>query len=59
MTYKRKTHDEWEIHSNYGYGFEYTVTGENYADAKRLLAEYRSNQPQFTHKIIKKRYKNN
>ena len=59
MAYQRKTHDEWEIHSNYGNGFEYTVTGENRLDAKRLLHEYRINQPQYEHKIVKKRYKNN
>ena len=58
MAYQRKTHDEWEVHSNYGYGFEYTVTGDGKADAYRLLREYRKNQPQYLHKVIKKRYKN-
>lgn len=58
MPYVRKTHDEWEIHSDYGSGFEYTVTGEDFFDAKRLLEEYRENEPQYRHKIIKKRYKN-
>lgn len=58
MPYVRKTHDEWEIHSDYGFGFEYTVTGEDLPDAKRLLREYRENEPQYRHIIIKKRYKN-
>lgn len=58
MAYERKTHDEWEIHTDYGYGFEYTVTGEDLSDARRLLKEYRENEPQYTHKLIKKRYPN-
>lgn len=58
MAYKRKTHDEWEIHSDYGYGFEFTVNAEDAEDAHRLLREYRENEPQYRHKIIKKRVKN-
>ncbi len=59
MAYQRKTHDEWEIHSDYGNGFEFTVNAENAIDAKRLLREYRVNQPQYRHKIVKRRRSNN
>ena len=53
--YKRKTRDEYQIHSDYGYGYEFTCCGENLADAKRLLREYRENEPEYTHKIVKVR----
>lgn len=34
-----------EVQGNYGHGYE-TVTGaENWTDAKRLIREYRENEP--------------
>lgn len=47
MAYKRKTHDEYQIWGDFGYGggFEYVVTGEDWEDARRLLKEYRENDP--------------
>lgn len=53
--YIRKTKDVRSIVSNYGYGFEETCGAESYADAKRLLKEYRENQPEYIHKIRRKR----
>ena len=45
MAYKRKTHDEWQIWGDFGYGggYEYVVTAEDRDDARRLLKEYREN----------------
>lgn len=54
----RKTTDCFEIWSNYGYGPEFTTAAENRQEAKRLLAEYRANQPQYHHWIKKERVKN-
>ena len=53
--YIRKTKDVRLIVSDYGYGFEETCEAESYADAKRILKEYRENQPEFIHKIRRKR----
>lgn len=55
--YIRKTKDVRAIISDYGYGFEETCGAESYADAKRLLKEYRENQPEYIHKIRRKRVK--
>lgn len=49
----RKTLDTYEIWANYGYGPESVTGSENYADARRLLREYRENEPG-THHWIKK-----
>jgi len=51
--YKRKTLDTYEIWANYGYGPESVTGSENRQDAKRLLREYRENEPG-THHWIKK-----
>lgn len=55
MKYIRKTTDEWSIHSDYGYGMEFTCYAENLLNARELLKEYRENEPQFFHKIVKER----
>ena len=41
--YTRKTRDEYQIITNYGYGWEVENTENNYQDAKRSLKEYREN----------------
>ena len=41
--YARKTRDEYQIITNYGYGWEVENTENNYQDAKRSLKEYREN----------------
>lgn len=41
--YTRKTYDEYQIHTNYGYGWEIENTEETLKDAKRSLQEYRDN----------------
>jgi hypothetical protein len=52
--YIRKTYDEYQIWSNYGYGWEETCAEETYKEAKERLKEYRENQPQYPHKIVKR-----
>lgn len=58
MAYKRKTHDEWWIYSDYGYGMEPECRAEDPRDAKRLLKEYRENAYGATHIIKKCRVRN-
>jgi len=43
MAYVRKTKDEYQIMTNYGYGWEVENTEDNYKDAKRSLKEYQEN----------------
>ena len=53
--YIRKTYDEYEIQGNYGQGWEMVCAGETHKDARARLKEYRENEPQYPHRIIKKR----
>jgi hypothetical protein len=57
MTYKRKTQDFFVIVSNYGYGWEDTTASECRKEAINDLKAYRINQPQYIHRIIKRREK--
>ncbi len=43
MQYERKTHNEYTLISNYGYGWEEETAWDNYKDAKQGLKEYREN----------------
>lgn len=54
MAYVRKTVDEWQIWTNYGYGWEHENTETTRADGLRSLREYRDNI-QGAVKLIKKR----
>ena len=58
MAYVRKTHDEWWVQSNYGYGWEDECTGEDKRDAYRLLREYRENCPQWSFRVKMHRVRN-
>ena len=55
--YTRKTKDEYQIHGNYGYGFEEVTAEETYKEAKAQLACYRANEPQAVFRIIRRRVK--
>lgn len=57
MAYVRKTVDEYRILSNYGYGYEETTTESTYKEGKERLKEYRTNEPNYSHKLICKRVK--
>ena len=53
----RVTRDVWVIQSNYGYGhgWEDTTEEETRAEAVAQVKCYRENQPEYPHRIIKRR----
>lgn len=56
MAYIRKTEDVFYILGFYpGYGWEEETAETTREEAKQRLREYRENQPEYSHKIIKKR----
>lgn len=57
MTYKRKTKDEYQMHSNYGYGWECEVSEDTRKEIKIRLKEYRENCPNGQYKIVVRRIK--
>ena len=57
MTYIRKTYDDYSIYGLYNGEWEYICTAENYKDSRRLLKEYRKNDPTVAYKIMKRRMK--
>lgn len=58
MSYKRKTYDEYDIVTNYGYGWEVECTEETWEDAKRTKKEYLENARGLVGiKIVKRRVK--
>ena len=56
--YVRKTHDEWIIEGNWGYGWDIECNAEDRADAKRLLREYEANCAGASFRIRKLRVPN-
>ena len=56
MAYIRKTYDVWEIHTNYGYGWECEVTETTYKAAKEQAKCYSKNIKGAV-KIVKRRVK--
>jgi len=54
MAYTRKTVDEYQIHGNYGFGFEDVTAEDTYKAAKEQLKCYRENEP-YQFKIVVKR----
>lgn len=57
MTYRRKTRDEWNVQGSYGCGWEDVTAEDSYREARARLREYRENQPQYPHRLIKRRIK--
>lgn len=57
MRRERKTHDEWEIQGDYGYGWEMLTTADTSAEAVSLLRDYNENDV-FPHRIVKRRVRN-
>jgi len=55
MAYTRKTVDEYQVHGNYGQGWEEVCSETTRKDARQRLREYRENEPQYPHKLIVKR----
>jgi hypothetical protein len=48
---------EYEVQGNYGQGWEMVTTEDDPNEAKKRLQEYDENEPQYPHKIVKKRVK--
>lgn len=57
MTYIRKTKDEYQLHINYGQGWEHEISEDTLKEAKQRQKEYRENCPQYPTKIVKRRVK--
>jgi hypothetical protein len=55
--YERKTEDEFQIHGDYGYGFEEVTCEVTRQLAREQLKCYRENEPGVAFKIVKKRVK--
>jgi hypothetical protein len=56
--YKRKTVDEWQLWSNYGFGWEHETSDISRADGLNTLREYRTNAGHIgVFKLLKKRVK--
>lgn len=56
--YKRKTTDQWELWTNYGYGWECECIEDTRAEGRQRYKEYISNAYQLTGiKLVKKRVK--
>jgi len=55
MAYQRKTQDEWQIHQNWGCGFEEVSAYETFKEARADLRLYRENQPEAPAKLVLKR----
>lgn len=43
MVYIRKTHDEWQLLSNYGYGWQIELTELTNKEIRKRLKEYQNN----------------
>ncbi len=57
MAYVRKTRDVWEVQSNWGgcAGWEVVAYEDSLIEARATLRDYRENQPQVPHRLVKKR----
>ena len=54
-TKEHKTIDEFQIHVNYGQGWEYEIAEETLREARFRIKEYRANCPEYPVKIVKRR----
>ena len=55
MAYERKTRDEYEIVTNYGYGWEVEVTEDTVEEARKRKREYLENAKGLVGIYIRKR----
>lgn len=51
MAYVRKTRDEWQLHGDYGQGFEEITAEETYDGIRERLREYRQSEPRVPFKV--------
>jgi hypothetical protein len=57
MARKRTTRDEWQLHVNYGQGWEHEISEDTFREARARQKEYRENCPQYATKIVSRRVK--
>ncbi len=55
MARERKTVDTWELHVNYGQGWEHECTEHSWYGGRNRKHEYLVNCPQYATKLVKKR----
>jgi len=55
MSYKRKTRDTWQLHINYGQGWEHETTEDSWQAAKAQSRCYAENCPQYPRRIVYRR----
>jgi hypothetical protein len=55
MSYKRKTRDEWQLHVNYGQGWEHEISEDSFREARDRRREYRENCPEYPVRLLCKR----
>lgn len=55
--YTRKTRDEYQLHVNYGQGWEHEISEDTRKEAQERKKEYRENCPEYPTKIVVKRVK--
>ena len=58
MSYIRTTRDEWAVQGHYGpHGWEDVSTADTRREAVADLKAYRENEPQYAHRMVKRRVK--
>ena len=57
MKKERKTFDEFEVQGNYGGGWECVCSEDTRREAVLQLRCYNENEPQYPHRLIKRRIK--
>ena len=55
MPYQRKTKDEYQLHIDYGQGWEHEISEDTRAEIKARVREYRDNCPQYPVRVVKRR----
>ena len=55
MPHARSTVDTWELHVNYGQGWEHETTEFTLKDAREQRKTYRDNCPEFPTKLVRRR----
>lgn len=58
MAYQRKTRDEYHTQGLYFGVWETVTIDETYAEAKQMLKDYNENEPEYPHRIVKRRVRN-
>jgi hypothetical protein len=53
--YIRKTRDEWQIHANYGQGYEHECSYDKFKEARDDIKAYRENRPEYQYKLVSRR----